>query len=121
MTQDSSASAHESSLERFETSVIPGQRARPSSVRPLSLSAGWLLLLAIAALSMSIRSAWGAGTSEVAVTVKDADGKIVPGVEIALTALDTGEKSLGTAPWTMKTNKKGVAFFPFLTWNSQGN
>src|SRR5436309_3269353 len=124
MTHESSGSAPASSFEPFATSVTPGPGARtPSSGASwlsVRLSARWPLLLAIAVWVMPIGSVWGAGTTEVSVTVKDEEGKTVPGVEIVLTALDTKEKSLGTAPWTMKTNKKGTAFFPFLAWNSQG-
>lgn len=68
-----------------------------------------------------IRPACAQGTTEVQVTVKDESGNPVVGADIVLTPLDNLDRPISSKePNSRKTNKKGVAVFPFLSYNAQG-
>lgn len=97
---------------------LPEQRSPHTALRRIT---GLLAVMAV----LGVVAAWSpdvhaTGESRVTFTVKDEAGNPVPDIEVSLQAIDKGEKPLNAAPWKAKTNKKGIATFPFLGYNAQG-
>lgn len=94
--------------------------SRVSTIRRAGSAGAGLAVVAAVLLGPS-RPLRAEGSCEVRITVKDEAGAGQGGVEITLQPCDKSENPItSTAPSRLKTNSKGVATFPFVQYNGQG-